>query len=146
EAVLKHLDHAFADDLDVLGRELLQDREHQLLLAHHAGVLDLERFSEGDQLGRAFALQFLKFHFLHRADSGIGKTVGRAAAMSAGKGLPGAEGADAMRRGRMRLLTPLPRRCKTEMRWRACGIEAHRRETRRRLRENRARKASPPRG
>ena len=70
EAVLQHLDHAVADDLDILRGQLLQDREHQLLLAHDAGVLDLERFGESDQLGRLLVLEFLEFHFLHVADSG----------------------------------------------------------------------------
>ena len=48
EAVLQHFDDAVADDLDVLRGELLEDREHQLLLAHDAGVLDLELLGEGD--------------------------------------------------------------------------------------------------
>ena len=52
EAVGQHLDDAFADDVDLARRELLEDGEHQLLLAHGAGVLDLELFGEGDELGR----------------------------------------------------------------------------------------------
>ncbi len=46
EAVLKNLDDAGADDLDVLRSELLQCREHQLLFAHGAGVLDAGLFGE----------------------------------------------------------------------------------------------------
>ncbi len=41
EAVGEHLDDAFADDVDFFRRELLEDREHLLLLAHGRGVLDL---------------------------------------------------------------------------------------------------------
>ena len=65
ETVLQHFDDAVADDLDVLAGELLQDREHQLLLAHDAGVLDLERFGVSDQLRRLLVLEFCEFHFLH---------------------------------------------------------------------------------
>ena len=68
KTVLQHLDHAVADDLDVLRGKLLEDREHQLLLAHDAGVLDLERFGERDQIGRFLVLEFLEFHFLHVAE------------------------------------------------------------------------------
>ena len=59
EAVRQHLDHAFADDLDLLGGELLEDGEHQLLLAHGLGVLDLELLGEGQELGRSFGLEVL---------------------------------------------------------------------------------------
>ena len=69
KAILQHLHHAFADDLHFLRRKLLQDRKHQLLLAHDTGVFDLERFGEGDEIGRLLALELLKFHFLHGADS-----------------------------------------------------------------------------
>ena len=47
EAVGQHFDHALADDVDFLGGELLEDGEHQLLLAHGAGVFDLVLFGEG---------------------------------------------------------------------------------------------------
>ena len=53
EAVLQHLDDAFADDLDLAAGELLQDRKHQLLLAHDRSVLDFVLFGEGKQFGRA---------------------------------------------------------------------------------------------
>ncbi len=59
EAVLQHLDHAAADDIHLLGRELLQDREHQLLLAHGRGVLDLVLLGEGEKLGGGLDLQVL---------------------------------------------------------------------------------------
>ena len=39
--------------------ELLEDGEHQLLLAHGAGVLDLQLFGKGEQLGRRFGLEVL---------------------------------------------------------------------------------------
>jgi hypothetical protein len=42
EAVLQHFDHAFADDLGFARRKLLENGEHQLLLAHGAGVFDLQ--------------------------------------------------------------------------------------------------------
>ena len=59
EAVGQHLDDAFADDVDLLGRELLEDREHQLLLAHGAGVLDLLLLGEGQKLRRRLGFQVL---------------------------------------------------------------------------------------
>ena len=65
EAVGQHLDDAFADDVGLARRELLEDAEHQLLLAHGAGVLDLELFGKGDQLGRGLGLEVLEFHFPH---------------------------------------------------------------------------------
>ena len=65
EAVGEHFDHAFADDVDFLRGELLQDREHQLLLAHGRGVLDLMFFSKGEELGRILGLEVLEFHFPH---------------------------------------------------------------------------------
>ena len=49
--------------------ELLEDREHQLLLAHGAGVLDLVLFGEGEQFGGGFGLEVLKFHFPHAGES-----------------------------------------------------------------------------
>ena len=51
EAVLQHLDDARADDLDLARRQLLEDGEHELLLAHRARVLDLELLGEGDEFG-----------------------------------------------------------------------------------------------
>ena len=56
---------ALADDLGLLGGELLEDREHQLLLAQGRGVLDLELFGEGDELGGGFGLEVLKLDFPH---------------------------------------------------------------------------------
>ena len=46
-------------------RELLQDREHQLLLAHGAGVFDFLFFGEGEEFDRGFDFEVLKFHFPH---------------------------------------------------------------------------------
>ena len=51
EAVRQDLDHAFADDVDLLGGELLEDGEHQLLLAHGAGVLDFLFFGKSEEFG-----------------------------------------------------------------------------------------------
>ena len=65
EAVGENLDDAFADDVDFLLRELFEDREHQLLLAHGAGVFDFLFFGEGEELDRGFDLEVLKFHFPH---------------------------------------------------------------------------------
>jgi hypothetical protein len=45
--------------------KLLEDGEHQLLLAHRAGVFDLDRFGKCEQIGRGFVLELLKLHFLH---------------------------------------------------------------------------------
>ena len=53
----------------------LRMREHQLLLAHGGGVLDLELFGKGDELGRSFGLEVLEFHFPH-AGSPMGMTGG----------------------------------------------------------------------
>ena len=46
EAVLQDLDDAGADDLDILGGELLKRRKHELLLAHGAGILDASLLSK----------------------------------------------------------------------------------------------------
>ncbi len=59
EAVGQHLDDAFADDVDLFQRELLEDREHQLLLAHRAGVLDFLLLGKRQELGRGFGFQVL---------------------------------------------------------------------------------------
>ena len=56
EAVRQHLDHAFADDVGFARRELLEDAEHQLLLAHRRRVLDLELLGERDKLSRGLGL------------------------------------------------------------------------------------------
>ena len=56
EAVRQHLDDAFADDVGFARRELLEDAEHQLLLAHGRGVLDLELLGKRDELGRGLGL------------------------------------------------------------------------------------------
>ena len=66
EAVGEHFDDAFADDVDFAIGELLEDREHQLLLAHGAGVLDLLLFGEGQEFDGGFGFQVLEFHFPHR--------------------------------------------------------------------------------
>ncbi len=76
EAVGQHFDHAFADNVDFLGGELLEDREHQLLLAHGRGVLDLMLLGKSDQFGWRFGLEVLEFHFPHRGLSVLGRWPG----------------------------------------------------------------------
>ncbi len=68
ESVLEDFDHPLADDLDFARRQLLEDGEHQLLLAHDRGVLDLVLFGEGKQFGGGFFLQVLEFDFPHWED------------------------------------------------------------------------------
>ena len=70
EAVGQHLDHAFADNVGLARRELLEDAEHQLLLAHGRGVLDLELLGEGDELSGSLGFELLEFHFVHRMSCG----------------------------------------------------------------------------
>ena len=65
EAVGEHLDDALADDVGFCNRELLEDGEHQLLLAHGAGILDPVLFRERDELGRRLRLEVLEFNFPH---------------------------------------------------------------------------------
>ena len=65
EAVGENLDDAFADNVGFLDRELLENGEHQLLLAHGAGVFDPFLFRERDELGRRLGFEVLKFHFPH---------------------------------------------------------------------------------
>ena len=48
-----------------LRRELLEDREHLLLLAHGRGVLDRVLFGKGQKFGGGFGLEVLEFHFPH---------------------------------------------------------------------------------
>src|SRR5262249_24716771 len=72
KAVGKHLDHAFADDIGLAHLELIEDAEHQLLLAHGAGIFDLEFLGERDKLARSFGLEVLEFHFPHAGRPGKG--------------------------------------------------------------------------
>jgi hypothetical protein len=65
ETILKHFDDAFADNFNILAGKHLQDRKHQFLLAHRAGIFDFERFGERQQIRRGFTLKFLKLHFSH---------------------------------------------------------------------------------
>lgn len=43
-------------------RQLLEDREHHVLLAHGGGVLDLQLLCERQQFGGGFFLELLKGH------------------------------------------------------------------------------------
>ena len=65
KTVRQHFDHAFADNIGLAHRKLLEDAEHQLLLAHGRGILDLELFGKGDELSRSLGLELLEFHFTH---------------------------------------------------------------------------------
>ncbi len=65
EAVREHFDHALADDVDFAAGQLLEDGEHQLLLAHGAGVFDFELLGKAEQLGRSLGFEILQFHFPH---------------------------------------------------------------------------------
>ena len=65
EAVGENLDDALADDVGFLNRELLENGEHQLLLAHGAGVFDPFVFRERDELGWCLGFEVLKFDFPH---------------------------------------------------------------------------------
>ena len=62
EPVGQHFEHAVAVDGGVVLRQLLQDREHHVLAAQGAGVLDLQAFGEFEQLGRRLVLQVLEIH------------------------------------------------------------------------------------
>ena len=70
EAIGQHFNDAFADDVSFAHRQLFEDAEHQLLLAHGRGVLDLELFGKGHKLRRSLGLEFLQFHFPHRMSCG----------------------------------------------------------------------------
>ena len=65
ETVGENLDDAFADNVGFLDRELLEDSEHQLLLAHGAGVFDPFFFRKRDKFGWRLGFEVLKFHFPH---------------------------------------------------------------------------------
>ncbi len=59
EAVRQNLDNAFADNVGLARRELLEDAEHQLLLAHRRGVFDLELLGKSDELSGRLRLELL---------------------------------------------------------------------------------------
>ena len=67
ETVLQDLDDAEPDDLDIAAGKLLEDRKHQLLLAHRRGVLDLVFFREGKEFGGRTIFQVRQLDF---ADGG----------------------------------------------------------------------------
>ena len=50
EAVLQDLEDTDAEDRDIVLGQLLQDREHHVLLAQKRRVLDLELFGGGEQV------------------------------------------------------------------------------------------------
>ena len=57
EAIQQHFHDTGANDLDFLGCQLLEHREHQFLLAHRAGVLDAMLFGESEHFGRRLRLE-----------------------------------------------------------------------------------------
>ena len=59
EAVLQDFDDADPCDLNILGSKLFQNGEHQLLLAHGAGIFDAVLLGEGEELSGRFGLQVL---------------------------------------------------------------------------------------
>ena len=62
EAVVQHLDGARAHDLDaVLGLDL-QDREHEVLLAHRRRAFDPHLLGHCDQVRGGFLFQFFQMH------------------------------------------------------------------------------------
>src|SRR3546814_8430340 len=60
EAVLQYLQHAAAVDRLVVFRQVLEDREHHILLAQGARILDFQLLGEGQEIGRTLGFQFLK--------------------------------------------------------------------------------------
>src|SRR3546814_11025833 len=50
-----------ADRLFVV-RQVLEDREHHILLAQGARILDFQLLGEGQEIGRPLGFQFLKVH------------------------------------------------------------------------------------
>jgi len=57
EAVLENLEHAFGEDLAVLGGLGLQDREEQILLSQARGIVDLHSLCEFSQFLHRIRLQ-----------------------------------------------------------------------------------------
>ena len=62
EAVLEHFKHADAENSDVVFRQLLEDREHHVLLAQRRGVFDFQFFGKGQKITGGFGFKFLKVH------------------------------------------------------------------------------------
>ena len=56
ESVLQNLDHALANNLNLDTGELLEDREHQLLLAHDRRIFDVVLLRKRQELGWRFLL------------------------------------------------------------------------------------------
>src|SRR5882724_10719259 len=65
ESVGENLNDAFADNVGFLDRELFENCEHQLLLAHGAGIFDPFFFRKRYELGWRLGFEVLKFHFPH---------------------------------------------------------------------------------
>jgi len=61
-------DEGDAGDLDFARRQLLEDGEHQLLLAHGRGVLDLIFLSESEQFSGRFGLELAELQIFHTVD------------------------------------------------------------------------------
>ena len=66
EAVGQHLDDAFADDVDFLGRELLEDaRTSAPACAWSMAFSTSCSSAKASEFGRGFGLEVLEFHFPH---------------------------------------------------------------------------------
>jgi hypothetical protein len=75
EPVGQDFEHAIAVDGGVVLGQLLQDREHHVLAAQGAGVLDLHAFGEFKQFGRRLVLQVLEIHRRRRWVVSLGDIV-----------------------------------------------------------------------
>ena len=62
EAVVQHLDGARTHDLDAVFGLDLQDREHQVLLAHRRRAFDPHLLGHRDEVGGGLFLQFFQMH------------------------------------------------------------------------------------
>ena len=62
EAVLEVFEHPVAVDRGVVVGEVLEDREHQVLLAQQAGVFDSQVLGVGEEVFGGFELELLKLH------------------------------------------------------------------------------------
>ena len=52
EAILQHLDNAFADDFHIAGGKVLENGEQQLLLAECTGIFNFQFFRQRHEFGR----------------------------------------------------------------------------------------------
>ena len=62
ETIVQHLDGARTHDLDAVFGLDLEDREHQVLLAHRRCAFDAHLLGHRDQVGGGFLFQFFQMH------------------------------------------------------------------------------------